>query len=278
MGYQTWIADKCREFGLDVIEVDGWRTRGNPSFNPAGVVTHHTAGASSGEMPSLGILIRGRADLAGPLCNVGLSRSGRVFVVAAGRANHAGAGGWRGLVGNSSVLGIEAENDGRQGWPAEQYAAYIRLAAALTDGASRNVGLVCGHKEWAPTRKIDPHTIDMEGFRTAVSRAVPKKKGGSSHVATTPPIPHPKSGFALIDLRKGPNYGAVYNYRDHRGGAPPYLGGMNLLWKKELRARVPNVPISGGYFTPAGDLVITYEDGAFYVMSHDGRDSRPPKK
>ena len=115
MSRQGWIADALRDAGLAVVEVDGWRDRGSSDFWPGGVVGHQTAGpAGGGDMPSLNTLIYGRPDLAGPLGNVGLGRSGTYYVVAAGRANHAGKGGWRGLTGNSSVLGIEAENDGYQ--------------------------------------------------------------------------------------------------------------------------------------------------------------------
>lgn len=85
MSRQLWIADRCRSAGLEVAEVNGWRDRGSSAFNPAGLVAHHTAGASTGEMPSLRVLIYGRSDLPGPLCNVGLGRSGKVYVVAAGR-------------------------------------------------------------------------------------------------------------------------------------------------------------------------------------------------
>lgn len=168
MPRQTWIADAARSVGLAVIEVDGWRERGKESFNPGGVVFHHTAGASTGEMPSLRVLIHGRSDVPGPLCNWGLSRSGVVYVVAAGRSNNAGKGSWRGMVGNSSVLGIEAENDGRQPWPARQLDAYYELCAAAERHLRRGVEFQCGHKEWAPGRKVDPHSLDMEIFRAAI--------------------------------------------------------------------------------------------------------------
>lgn len=172
-GQQHWIADKCREWGLEVVEVDGWKSRGGATFNPRGVVCHHTAGPSSGDMPTLRILINGRSDLPGPLCNVGLSRSGKVYVIAAGRANHAGRGGWKGLSGNSSVLGIEAENDGRQPWPAQQLEAYHTLCAALLSGIGEvDADMVCGHKEWAPGRKPDPHSLNMVTFRQDVLTAL----------------------------------------------------------------------------------------------------------
>ncbi len=170
MSRQLWLADRCRDAGLAVAEVAGWRERGSSSFNPAGVVAHHTAGASTGEMPSLRVLINGRSDLPGPLCNVGLGRSGTVYVVASGRANHAGRGGWQGMVGNSSVLGIEAENDGRQAWPVRQIAAYQRLCRVLLDGMGSPTRLLCGHKEWT-TRKPDPHSIDMAAWRRNLAPA-----------------------------------------------------------------------------------------------------------
>ena len=85
--------------------------------------------------PALGTVINGRPDLNGPLCNVLLARNGDCYIIAAGTANHAGTGGWRGLSGNSSVLGIEAENNGvGEPWPAHQIDAYVRLCAAMCDG------------------------------------------------------------------------------------------------------------------------------------------------
>src|SRR2546426_643173 len=81
----------------------------------------HTAGARTGNMPSLGIITNGRPGLSGPLAQLGLGRDGTFFVVAAGRANHAGAGEWQGEKnGNGNFIGIEAENTGLandQPWP-----------------------------------------------------------------------------------------------------------------------------------------------------------------
>src|SRR5690606_16095746 len=100
-----------RDWGLNVVEVNGWQTRGSSVFNPGGSVNHHTAGSRHNSIPSLNILINGHGSLPGPLCNVAQSRSTQynsgqafddVYVIAAGRANHAGLGGWSGLTGNSS--------------------------------------------------------------------------------------------------------------------------------------------------------------------------------
>jgi hypothetical protein len=171
MPYQTWIIDAARATGYPVVEVAGWQTRGSSSFDPRGVVCHHTAGAATGDMPSLNLIVNGRSDLPGPLSQFGLGRSGTIYVVAAGRANHAGAGGWKGLVGNSSVFGIEAEHTGARGvpWPTAQLDAYERLIAQLCKRGGFDPSMVCAHREWAPSRKIDPTGIDMNEMREAVA-------------------------------------------------------------------------------------------------------------
>ena len=113
-----WLADALRAEGVKVVEEPGWRDRGSATFNPKGVICHHTAGPAKGDAPSLGVCINGRPGLPGPLCQIVLARSGTAHVIASGRANHAGLGGWRGLEGNTSVFGIEAENTGLgEPWP-----------------------------------------------------------------------------------------------------------------------------------------------------------------
>lgn len=165
----TWIADALRAEGVRVQEYPRWKERGSATFNPRGVICHHTAGPARGDAPSLDVCINGRRDLPGPLCQIVLARSGTAHVIASGRANHAGLGGWRGLEGNTSVLGIEAENTGAgEPWPPVQYDAYVRCVAALCRRGQIPVGMVCGHKEWAPKRKIDPAGIDMAKFRADV--------------------------------------------------------------------------------------------------------------
>ncbi|MEO5837776.1 MAG: peptidoglycan-binding protein, partial [Acidimicrobiales bacterium] len=86
----TAIAQRLRNAGLKVVEVDGWLTRVSDSFDARGLVDHHTAGGRTGNAPSLNICINGRSDLPGPLCNVLIGRDGTCYVIAAGRANHAG--------------------------------------------------------------------------------------------------------------------------------------------------------------------------------------------
>lgn len=174
--FDTGLADRIRRYAamwglpIDVVEVDGWRTRGRAwPKRPTLAIGHHTANPNMGWAPSLGICTNGRGGpnpVPGPLCNGLLSRirSGRytVFVVAAGVANHAGKGGYAGLTGNSSAWGLEIENNGTtEAWTEldEQVAACV--LAAMLDGSGH---IALEHKDWAPGRKSDRHHID--GNRT----------------------------------------------------------------------------------------------------------------
>ncbi|MGN7703528.1 N-acetylmuramoyl-L-alanine amidase [Cellulosimicrobium sp. 22601] len=155
--------------GLTVELVDGWEARGSADFDPQGAVCHWTAGARTGDRPSLKVVRDGRPKLPGPLANVFLARSGVAVVVAAGRANHAGEGGWRGLTGNRSVWGTEAESAGDGDWTDAQRWAYPRINAAYCDLSGFGPDMVCGHNEWAPDRKIDIRDWDMARMRTQIA-------------------------------------------------------------------------------------------------------------
>lgn len=177
----TNLADVCRDAGLKVREVPGWQTRGRPTggFNPVGVLAHHTAtGPSTSNSNVEALLVRGRSDLPGPLCQLGLERDGTVVVIAAGRANHAGTAKASGSVGagdgNALFIGVEAYNSGvGEPWPAVQYDAYVRLCAALCrDITGNSAATVRAHRETSVTGKIDPAGIDMERFRARVAELI----------------------------------------------------------------------------------------------------------
>lgn len=172
MSHQTGILPALKDWGLVVVEVPGWQTRGSSTFDPKGHVLHHDVipdqPGDSDHIPD--IIIAGRSDLPGPLANFWLERDGDVHLCAAGRANHAGEGSWNGLDSNSEVWGTEMNNRGTPDdhWPEVQLDAMARLAACTAEFSGFSVANVCGHKEWAPTRKIDPHTISMAAFRRQV--------------------------------------------------------------------------------------------------------------
>lgn len=167
--------DILRAHGLKVRVVPGWKKRGRPgSFNPVGVLCHHTATRKTSAFRDvLRLLVRGRSDLPGPLAQFGLTRNGTVWLIAAGRCNHAGKARSSGTVaagdGNTLYIGIEAFNDGRgEPWNQVQYNAYVLLAAVLSVAITKNsVNTVRGHKETSVTGKIDP-TFDMAVFRMNV--------------------------------------------------------------------------------------------------------------
>lgn len=170
----TWLPEVLEKAGLKVAEAPGWRTRGRGDMGVVrGVMCHHTVNGNPGNMPSLNLLINGRKDLPGPLSQLGLGRDGCYYVIAAGRANHAGAGKWESVtLGNSSFIGIEAEHSGNPAdpWPAAQKDAYARGVAALLKKIGAQANMCCGHKEYAlpAGRKPDP-CFDMPAFRSEVA-------------------------------------------------------------------------------------------------------------
>lgn len=173
MGYDRSIPTRLKDYGLKVVEIAGWQTRGSSSFHPQGSVTHHTVGSKNGNAPSLAVVVYGRSGLPGPLANVLQARDNTIYVVAAGRANHAGQGSWRGLSGNSSVFGNEVENTGYntgpsgEPWQEDQIDTMARVAAAMADGRW-GAEMSCFHKEWTP-RKIDAHTLSGADLRKRVT-------------------------------------------------------------------------------------------------------------
>lgn len=176
-----WLPDVLRSAGLVVHEVDGWRDRGSSSWGPIeGIICHATAGSrTSTDAGEINVLVNGRPGLSGPIAQLYLSRTGHWHVIASGRSNHALTG-WAGPnqgLGNSALLGVEAQHDNRdEPWTSVQYDSYARGVAALTRKLAIPVARVAGHKEhqpWPPpsgqtSTKSDP-TFDMAAFRSRVS-------------------------------------------------------------------------------------------------------------
>ena len=243
------IADRLRAAGLAVVEVDGWQSRGSDSFSPRGGVDHHTAGSNNGNAPSLEACTNGREGLSGPLCNTLQGFDGTQYVIASGRANHAGEGSWQGLSGNSSVYGMERENTGSDpARPGQHDSAARAWAAILNGGPAGNIdaGMVCGHKEWSPGRKPDFHDVDYGWFRGQI--------GQGGH-------PLPTIGkdqmFAII---RYPN-GSCYRWNGINRVPipdPTALGGDQImLTVLEMNAEVWNVdPTWGNTYPEAADSAI----------------------
>jgi hypothetical protein len=171
----VWLPLVLRNAGLRVVEEPQWTTRGHGDMGTVrGVLCHHTAGPRTGNTPSLRIVRDGRPGLSGPLAQLFLARDGTYYVVAAGLAYHAGGGYWLGITaGNSSFVGVEAENTGLandQPWPAGQMDAYARGCAAILAHIGAPSIMCVGHSEYAKPagRKVDP-SFDMKAFRIQVA-------------------------------------------------------------------------------------------------------------
>jgi len=177
MPRQLWIPQVLRDSGLTVYEEKGWETRGTTTFNPIGVMWHHTASPATWSSRQLtNLLVKGHPTLRGPLCQLQLNRDGVYVVIAAGRANHAGTGSWPTIsAGNTQTIGIEAANDGvGEPWPKEQVDAYIIGTAALLKHMDQPVENVVGHKEWVslliPQAGFPIFHLDLIGGREDCQR------------------------------------------------------------------------------------------------------------
>jgi N-acetylmuramoyl-L-alanine amidase len=173
----TELAEIARRTGYPVREVEGWRTRGRPGgmIDVRTITCHHTAnGGAPGNYPSLTVVRDGRGDLPGPLAQLGLGVDGTIYVIAAGKSNHAGVSKSPRFT-NPYAIGIEAEARGTPGavgdWPPRQMESYARLVRALIDHYRLPVTAVLGHKETAAPagRKSDP-SFPMRDFRGDVKR------------------------------------------------------------------------------------------------------------
>jgi hypothetical protein len=198
----TWLDDAFRKWGVKYKYVEGWESRGRPMssgyFDPNALLVHHTGTTSSATKPapSLNTVTVGRSDLTGPLCQISTDYNGLTYIVAAGRANHAGTA--RAAMGNPSgdgnamYLGNEVQTSGTQRMPAAQYDALVLSSAAVLDhfGYTSATKLGLHHTtstsgKWdlgAGTGAIAPY--DLAKFRADVTARLKAGPTGT----TTPPV------------------------------------------------------------------------------------------
>lgn len=130
------IAEEVKRMGTPARYTKGWETRGNgQSSNYKGLLLHHTAGGNNVNIDQ--ILIDGRWDLSGPLCNFCIMYDGDLGVIAAHPANHAGAsGGWdtapfpRTGLFNREIIGCEIQYKGTEPMSKAQYETAKKLSVA----------------------------------------------------------------------------------------------------------------------------------------------------
>lgn len=169
---------RLRAAGVTVHEWPGWESRGNGQTSAyVGCLVHHTA-TDYGNAPP--VLVNGRPDLSGPLCNYACNADGSVTVIAAHPANHAGASGGRSMgplpvtsLFNKLVMGLEIVYPGSSPMRTAQYRTATIWARIVTDVlGSSNIERARAHAETSITGKWDPgdapgRTINMAAFRTA---------------------------------------------------------------------------------------------------------------
>lgn len=193
VGFARAVEQGLRHNGVPVSFEPGWESRGNgqsfPNGKPLGLITHHT-GADYGA--GLSILVKGRSDLPGPLCNCSTYPDGRIHIIAAHPANHAGASGGRSMgplptttLFNRVVWGNEVMFPGTKPWTPQQYRS-ARVLAGVICGilGYRNAEHCRSHAETSRTGKWDPGAgrgpgipFDMASFRRNVWAALHQPTG-----------------------------------------------------------------------------------------------------
>jgi hypothetical protein len=182
------------------------------SFNPVGVVWHHTATGTftKGDMPSLSwCRFPGEYSMKARACHIVVARSGHMQIIAGNGAYHAGAGGPMTVngkllpkdEGNSSLIGIEIEASSstkinkkdritpKSGINPAQWEATAKFNAALFDILKWPTSSAIRHRDWAPNRKIDIG-IDLALVHEEIDK----------YRTDTPVAPKPKPNKPTVSL------------------------------------------------------------------------------
>lgn len=181
------LPDTLRKYGVEPVLVAGWAARGNEfPTRPDGALRHWTVGSLREGIPSLGILTNGRSDLPGPLCQVGQERAeaskfDRAYVIASGKANHAGDGVLNGITGNYKLLGLEIEWTGpNEAFSGRRKDVSERIMRALLDCCTgTNDNDVGEHREYARPagRKVDTN-LSGDELRRRMTELRTQSPGG----------------------------------------------------------------------------------------------------
>jgi hypothetical protein len=206
-----------RAEGLKVVEERDWRNHNRNSrgaWGPVnGVILHHTA--SSGEQSSVDLCYDGYSELPGPLCHSVIAKSGTVYMVGNGRANHAGGGdadvlnavvnedygdyppatdmheGEYGAIdGNRRFYGAECINlgNGKDTWTPEQVDAMVRWSAAICRAHGWGAKSVIGHKEWSDY-KPDPAGPGLPSMAVMRAKIAERLSHPASWNPSAPTVP-----------------------------------------------------------------------------------------
>lgn len=220
-----WLAALRAEGVTDIVEMPGWRTHNRnhkgPFSDVHATMIHHTAGEGAG---MANLVFNGTGDLPGPLCHDYLARTGRLYLVGNGRANHAGTvarNAYNAVLnessthphpdasepidGNAVSYGLECENNGGadRTWPAKQYDVAVRVQAARCRFHGWSANSVWAHKEATRRKPVDPR-LPMDQFRADVAERLRHEPGWNPGDAEKEE--DPMAGITKKDI-----YDAVWN-------------------------------------------------------------------
>jgi len=259
-----WLVDVLRGAGVQVVIEGNWLNRMRPgSFDPIGVLWHHTAATSSASNPhpALNVCINGRPDLAGPLCQALVDYHGVFHVISAGRCNHAGASRGSGPIpagdGNTLMIGWEIDYNGvNQQMTAAQYNASVAATAAVLTRLGRDASYARGHRETSTTGKIDPSFIDLNTMRSDVAA---RMSGGGGGWTST--VDNTTAGRFTASANWGTSsYSAQRHGADYRFAEP--VAASDPAWYKFA------VPANGNYRVEAWwPANAGYNSAAPYVIA-----------
>ncbi len=191
------IVAQLRKWRVPFAGEDGWRTRGRPASlgwgDMHGIANHHTATSRDASAAATNRLLRvGRSDLPGPLAQFGTQRDGVVAIIAAGRANHAGAvrpevkadfvndrhvtrpttTAGETVDANAFLYGNEVHNNGTgEKYPDAQLKSVVLLNAAICDFHDWSHFAASQHKN-ITARKVDMADIHGEDADSWLLREV----------------------------------------------------------------------------------------------------------
>ena len=184
-----WLAGALSDAGLTVHETPGWQSRAvTGPFAPVGVLLHHTGAFATPEAPAPSLAELTGDGAAGtrvasgaPRCHVLVDRNGECWVIAAGRAHHAGRALDSGPVPEGSAdalyVGVQIEYAATSAEPT-QYATSVQKSVAVVV-AARIVGalghdhrFVRAHQETSASGRTDPFNWDMVSIRDSVRQTL----------------------------------------------------------------------------------------------------------
>ena len=177
----------------------------------------------------------GRPGTPGPLYNILIGQAGEVEVITYETANHAGKGGWRGLISrilgtegwgllkyNKEVLGVSLA--GIDNFPPKQVEALKWVIRNEVERFSIPLENICTHAQWAPKRKTDPKGIDVAELIQSIFINTRNEKG------------RPPYMICIIETKTNTVY--LWN-----GTTMHSLGGHPLLYQLHVNAGVPSVSV-----------------------------------